>query len=240
MDVKSHMRAHELSEKWDASYERLENTLFFPSESVIRFVNKHVRRRTGINSYTRFFAKPPEVLEIGSGAGRHIAFLTKAGFRLTGVELSAVACEQARNLLTHEGVTPQSYTLLNASATDLPIADCKFDYAISVATLDSMPTETARAVIGEVCRTLKPGGLFYVDLIADDALRQGNIDASGDQVVMDAHENGTIQSYFNVDKIKDLFADFKVCEIYKIQMVSVDNTLQNSRFYVTFEKPNDL
>lgn len=239
MTVESQAQESDFTREWNDSYERFENTLFFPNESVIRFVNKHIRRRTGTDSYTHDFKTPPEMLEIGSGAGRHLVFLSKAGYRPTGVELSAVACEQARELLSHEGVAQDAYDILNISATDLPIADKRFDYAVSAATLDSMPTDTARAVIGEVHRTLKPGALFFVDLIADDALRTGKVAANGDQVVVETHEKGTIQSYFNLDKIKDLFAGFNIREIYKMQMVSVEDTIQNSRFYVTLEKPDD-
>ncbi len=236
MKVAPDVLTDDLAEKWDESYQRFENTLFFPSEGVIRFVNKHIRRRTGIDSYTHAFGAPPEVLEIGSGAGRHLVFLAKAGFRPTGVELSAVACEQARALLAYEDVKADACDILNISATDLPFEDDRFPYAVSSATLDSMPTTTARAVIAEVHRAVRPGGLFFVDLIADDALRLGAVDADGDQIVTETHESGTIQSYFNTDKITDLFTGFNIRDIYKMQMTTVDNEIRNSRFYATLEK----
>lgn len=224
-------------EKWDESYERYENTLFFPSEAIIRFVNKHIRRRIGVDTYTKNFEVPPSILEIGSGSGRHLVFLAQAGFRPTGVELSSIACDQARALLRHEGLAPDAYEIINGSATELPVADGSFDYAVSAATLDSMPTAKARSAIAEIHRALRPGALFFADLIADDVLRPGQVDENGDQLVTERHESGTVQSYFNKEKIDDLFEGFEIREIYKTLTASVDNKISNSRFYVTFEKP---
>lgn len=230
------MQMSDFAKEWDESYQRYENTLFFPSEAVVRFVNKHIRRRIGVNAYTRDFEVPPSVLEIGSGSGRHLVFLAQAGFRPTGVELSTVACQQARAFLKHEGVNPDAYEIINASATELPVADGSFDYAVSAATLDSMPSARARAVVTEVYRALKPGALFFADLIGDDALRPGEVDIDGDQIVTERHERGTVQSYFNLAKIDRIFEGFEIKEIHKNLIVSAENRIESSRFYVTLEK----
>lgn len=232
----SQVNVSDFAQEWNDSYQRHENTLFFPSEAVIRFVNKHIRRRIGVNGYTRKFEVPPSVLEIGSGSGRHLVFLAQAGFRPTGVELSSIACEQARALLKHEGVDPGAYEIINGSATELPFADGSFDYAVSAATLDSMPSATARTVIAEVHRALKPGALFFADLIGDDVLRPGEVDDDGDQIVTERHERGTVQSYFNISKIDRLFEGFERREIYKNLTASAENSIISSRFYVTLEK----
>ena len=223
--------------QWDESYHRFENTLFYPSEAVIRFVNKFIRRRIAFNSYSRTFSTPPRVLEIGAGSGRHMVYLAQSGFRPTGIELSSVACEQARALLIDSGVPDDAYDILNASATMVPFDSGTFDYALSVSTLDSMPTATARLVVNEVHRVLKPGALFFADVISDDFLRPGELDRDGDQLVSDMHEYGTIQSYYNEPKVRDVFSAFRIVDLYKVLTTTVTNEVRNSRLYLVMERP---
>ena len=37
--------------KWDSSYSRQENFLFFPKEEVIKFLNRFVRKKTEPNKF---------------------------------------------------------------------------------------------------------------------------------------------------------------------------------------------
>ena len=222
--------------KWDESYRRHENALFYPSEEIVRFVNRHIRRRIGPNDYSRPFNARPRFLDVGSGAGRHVFFLWENGFFPIGVELSSAACEQAKEFLSFKGVDVSEYEVINASATSLPIEDESIDYAISAATLDSMSTSDAFETVSEVFRVLKYSALFYVDLISNEFLRNGTFLNSSDQVVDEPHERGTIQSYYNAAKIEELFSAFNIRSIMKVVHQESDGTPQSARWHVVVEK----
>lgn len=46
---------------WEESYARQENHMFYPKEETVKFINRFIRKKTGINSYGEFL--------IGGGGG---------------------------------------------------------------------------------------------------------------------------------------------------------------------------
>lgn len=47
-----------LRDKWEESYRRKENFVFYPHEELIRFVSKYIRKRTGLAQWTDINALP--------------------------------------------------------------------------------------------------------------------------------------------------------------------------------------
>lgn len=219
---------------WDASYRRFENTLFYPSEGVVAFVNKNIRRRIGHNAFDKAFPVPPVVLDFGSGAGRHIRFLCDNGFFPIGVELSQEACSQARAMLEAAGVS--GFEIHNGDGLHLPLGDDFVDYAISVATFDSMPRSEAAVNAAEVYRTLKPGGLFYVDLISDTSARSGTLLGKGEFLVDEPHENGTVQLFYGKQDIDDVFSAFTPRSRRLHQVLDDCGKVISARWMCVFQK----
>lgn len=227
----------EFETAWDESYARKENTLFYPSEPVVRFVNKFIRRRVGPSTFSKEFEQPPVVVDIGSGAGRHMLFLIENGFFPIGVELSGVACQQAVALLTSKNIGPSSYEIVQSGADNLDLATDSIDFAVSAATFDSMPTATAIAAASEVLRILKPGGLFCVDVIGDEVERDGETVEPQELLVSEVHEFGTIQSHFSATKIDGVFGGFELLESLKIVTSDGAGTVLNARWHLVIRKP---
>lgn len=224
--------------QWDQSYLRYENTLFYPSEEVIRFVNRHIRRRLGYNSFTKEFHERPKVLDIGCGAGRHMAYLWENGFHPIGIELSTVACDQAAALMASKGATPAEYDIINISTDDATIADNSIDYAVSVSAIDSMPTASATEVAAKTLASLKPGALFYVDLISVDRMRDGVDIGDYDQTVNEQHEKGTVQSYYDEAKIRRVFSGFEVMRLETITRADHTGVVTDKRWHIVLRKPD--
>lgn len=223
--------------EWDQSYERYENTLFYPSEEVIRFVNRYIRRRLGPNAYSKQFVGRPKMLDIGCGAGRHLAFLWENGFHPIGIELSSVACEQAIALMESKGAARGDYEVINLSTGDSHVADNSIDYAVSVSAMDSMPTASAIDVAAKTLASLKPSGLFYVDLISVDRMRDGIDLGDYDQIVNEQHEKGTIQSYYDEPKIRRVFAGFEVVRLETITRADQTGQVTDKRWHIVLRKP---
>jgi len=91
-----------------------------------------------------------EVLDLGCGAGM-LALLKRKGVTLTGVDVSPECVLAARR---------NGYDIaLVANLTHLPFADASFDYVVSLDVLGHVGFEEKDAVLGEVKRVLRSGGV---------------------------------------------------------------------------------
>lgn len=225
-------------EKWDESYLRKGGHVFFPHEEIIRFFAKYIRKRTGVNEFENRidFSTAPKVLDVGCGMGRHMVFASQMGLDAYGVDLSSEAIRLAKNWFEEEGLGIPDGQAHNGSITELPWEDAFFDFAMSHGVLDSMYFDIARQGLAEVGRTLKPGGLFYCDLISGDDFKHAK-EYSGDEVVETKHENGTVQSYYNYGRIQELCQGlFDIKEAFLIRKEEVHSGVYISRWHLVLEK----
>ena len=96
--------------------------------------------------------KGPEVLEVGVGTGKNIAFFPD-GVKVTGADLTQGMLEQARN---RAAILKRDATLLLGDAQSLEFPDATFDTVIATFVFCSVadPVQGLR----EVSRVVKPGG----------------------------------------------------------------------------------
>jgi cyclopropane fatty-acyl-phospholipid synthase-like methyltransferase len=91
-----------------------------------------------------------EVLELGCGAGM-LALLKRKGVTLTGVDLSSECAIAARR---------NGYdATFSSRLSSLPFAEASFDYVVSLDVLGHIEMEEKDAVLAEVKRVLRPGGV---------------------------------------------------------------------------------
>jgi ubiquinone/menaquinone biosynthesis C-methylase UbiE len=189
-------------EAWDESYMRRENNVFSPSEEVVRFVARHLRRRIGLDEIVDVLpgAAGMRMLDVGCGIGRHLIYGQQMGLRMYGMDLSSEAVQVARQWLQRIQVEDVEHRAVVGDVRTLPWPDHYFDHALSDGVLDSMAFEIACAGVADLTRVLRPAGLFYCSLISGDqtGLEPG---FAGERVVHDQHERGTVQSYFDEGKI---------------------------------------
>jgi 2-polyprenyl-3-methyl-5-hydroxy-6-metoxy-1,4-benzoquinol methylase len=105
-----------------------------------------------------------EVLDVGCGAGLLCCHLASLGLKLTGSDASEEMLRRARRTAEQAGVQP---TLLKADAHQLPLPDTSFDAVVALGLLPWVQDEVA--VIAEMARVLRPGGLLI--LTADNRAR---------------------------------------------------------------------
>ncbi len=96
------------------------------------------------------------LLDVGCGGGLLAPHLAGRGYRHVGVDLGAAACRVSR---TH-GVEP-----LQADAARLPLRDASVDVVVAGEILEHVPD--LDAVVAEIGRVLRPGGLLVLDTLAD-------------------------------------------------------------------------
>jgi SAM-dependent methyltransferase len=195
-----------LTEAWNQSYNRRENFVFWPSDEMVRFVSRHLRRRVGIDEIVDVGPRVSDkinVLDIGCGIGRNLVFGHDMGLTMYGMDLSSVAVASARHWLSSRGDPNPADRIIQGDVTNLPWEDSFFDHGFSESVLDSMPFSIAKAGISEIARVLRPGGFFYCSLISgNETGRPANF--SGEVVVDTDHEKGTVQTFFNEQLIDRL------------------------------------
>jgi SAM-dependent methyltransferase len=115
------------------------------------------------------------VLDIGCGAGVPAdRLLVDAGFAVTGVDISLVQIERARELI------PQA-TFVCSDIVDFVLPPRSFDAVISFYALIHLPLGDQRELISRVFGALRPGGLFLAIVGHERRPRRGGIRARCDR-----------------------------------------------------------
>lgn len=221
--------------EWNQSYKNKDNFVFYPHEEVIRFVSKYIRKQVGINKVENISSLNTS-LDLGCGIGRHVIYLDYMGFDAYGMDLSEEAISFAAIWCKHLGKLHLMDRFCIGDISDMPYENEFFDFVISHGVLDSMPFELAKKAVIEVNRVVKKDGLFYLDLVSGDDFKHSR-EFRGEEIVAAKHEQGTIQSYFNWEKVKELLDGyFKIKEAILIERQSVIETSKNSRYHIIAAK----
>jgi SAM-dependent methyltransferase len=113
---------------------------------------------------------PPgaKVLDLCCGHGRHTIPLARAGYQVTGLDLSEVFLRLARQDAAAAGV---AVTWVQRDMRDIPFQD-EFDAIVNLFTAFGYFDDEAenQKVLEAVARALKPGGRFLIDTINRDWL----------------------------------------------------------------------
>jgi|SRR6266705_1659817 len=221
-------------EAWDESYTRRENHVFSPSEEVVRFVARHLRRRIGLDEIVDVLpgAAGMRVLDVGCGIGRHLIYGQQMGLSMYGIDLSSEAVRVAREWLQRIHVDDAEGRAVVGDVRALPWPDRHFDHALSDGVLDSMTFEIACAGVADLARVLKPAGLFYCSVISGD---QTGLEPAfaGERIIRDQHERGTVQSYFDEAKIaRMLGAPFVVDSIELVRHEDLTRQRHHGRWHM--------
>jgi|GEM_PF-441840 len=115
-----------------------------------------------------------DVLELGCGAGM-LALLKRKGVNLTGVDLSNECALAARR---------NGYdATFRSQLSSLPVADATFDYVVSLDVLGHVEAEEKDAVLAEVKRVLRPGGVTLHGIeCTDRSARKSYDEMSADEL----------------------------------------------------------
>lgn len=218
--------------QWDDSYTRGENFLIYPNEEVIRFCSRRIARYSpnGVVEYFGEFNNGSRVLDFGCGAGRHLKLLNDLGLLAFGTDISEKALSLAeQNFLTNDKIgSDRRVELSLVMDKTISYPDNYFDAAISCSVFDSMHFSTAQTLIEELARVLKPGAYCFIDLIAayDNRLPDG---FNGEVIVDTTHEFGTVQSYYDLNKIKSLCEpNFTIEDCYLVRHTSLNGGKMNA------------
>src|ERR1041385_170541 len=117
------------------------------------------------------------LLDAGCGGGRNLNWFLKNGFDVCGVDESPAAVAQARALAASPAPALTTNDFRVEPVEKMSFADEDFDAVISSAVLHFARDENHwRAMVDEMWRVLKPGGIFFARLAStigiEDRVRQ--------------------------------------------------------------------
>jgi len=228
---------------WEESYGRGENFIYYPKEEAVKFINRYIKKKISSSEFRDVLNMDGEQikgLDFGCGIGRITILMHEFDIDGYGIDISEVAISEAKNLskFFNYGLDKNFFVY---DGLKVPFDDNYFDFTISEAVFDSMPFELAKQLIKEVDRVTKK--YFYLSLIAAEStqiFKNSNLEESfnGELEVNETHEKGTIQCFYDFDKIEKLIEktsfNIKWCEQH-IQKNYIQDYM-HSRYYVVLEK----
>lgn len=226
-----------LKDKWEASYTRGENAVFYPKEEIVKFLNRFVRKKTDHDKFRDIidFSQEIKGLDYGCGTGRQTILLKEFGINAYGVDISQEAIERAKKLAAALGYKQMGRNFLIVDGFKIPFKNDFFDLTIASGVLDSLSFEIAKQIMKEIDRITK--GLVFVSLISGDDYKHDK-DFHGEELMRTQHENGTIQSYYSWEKIQTLVQGtrFKVNWCRLITEESVVSKYKSGRYFLVLKK----
>ena len=105
------------------------------------------------------------LLDAGCGAGRNLVYFLRNGFKVYGVDQSATAIVQAKSLATELLNDIESDQFRVENVDRMSFSNETFDVVLSSAVLHfANDEEHWQAMVSEMWRVLKPGGIFFARL----------------------------------------------------------------------------
>ncbi len=222
---------------WEQSYARNENYIFFPKEEVVKFLNRFVRKKIGLNQFIDKldFSQTVRGLDMGCGIGSNTLLMGEFGLEAYGVDISANAIHAAQEIARATNREHVASRFCVVEGDRMPFPDGYFDITICDSVLDSMSFSLAQQNTKEISRVTKKYA-FLTIISGDDSEHFREYD--GEEIVSGTHENGTVQSYFNFEKIKRLILDtnFKIVWCHLVQDLSLLDANVGSRYFLVLEK----
>ena len=159
------------------------------------------------------------ILDLGCGTGRHLAFLSQAGFEVTGFDSSKTALDLAKKWLKEEELDADIH--LGRMEETFPYPDGHFDAVISVQVIHHNLLRNIIVTVNEIERVLKTGGYLFITVPilgpkpenpADDWKLQ-QVEA-GTFIPQSGPESGIPHHYFTEEELHEVFRKFRILEMY--------------------------
>jgi SAM-dependent methyltransferase len=153
------------------------------------------------------------VLDFGSGSGRHVLYLARRGFSVYGFDNSPEGIALTETTLAEAGLRADLRLL--GMDEKLPYDDAFFDGVIAIQVIHHSKLLIIEAVVAEITRVLKQDGLLFVTVpsLQNQAEHFEQIEP-GTFVPLDGPEKGLPHHYFTPDELRVLFGDYNVTDVH--------------------------
>ncbi len=185
---------------WNELFEQGEFRWENPHESAVALVpilaERHARR----------------VLDLACGAGRHLVYLSRAGFQVYGADIAANGLESARQWLARERL---GANVAQSNMSTIPFVDESFDAVICICAIQHQMLPNLLKTVREVRRVLRYRGLFLATFPSrrDRRYGQGREVEPNTFLSVFRPDVGIPHHYSNLAEIEELLDGFAIMRI---------------------------
>jgi ubiquinone/menaquinone biosynthesis C-methylase UbiE len=171
-----------------------------PDETVVSFAGSLHRRRK------------EATLDLACGAGRHVVYLARQGFTVTGADISRTGLKMTRKKLEETRLTA---ALVRSAMNSLPFSDSSFDTVICTRAIYHQRLRGIQQTLSEIRRVLRKGGLIMIDFLS----KRTHSHAKGVEVEAETfietegHERGIVHHYTDREELQRLFIEFRIISV---------------------------
>lgn len=145
-----------------------------------------------------------DLLELGAGHGRDALYFAREGFTVQATDFSLVGLEQLQHTAHEQGVDQRVTTAVHDVREPLPLPDASVDAVFAHMLLCmALSTPEIHALVGEIRRVLRPGGVFTYTVRHFGDAHYGVGTAHGD----DIYEHGGFAVHFFPRVLVDALAE---------------------------------
>lgn len=149
------------------------------------------------------------VLDLGAGTGRHVIFLASNGFATYALDSAPEGLAQTQRWLGAVGL--QATLLEHDIYQPLPFADQFFDGIVSIQVIHHARLSQIEALIAELHRILKPGGLLLVTVAKAMNQAQDYQEIEPNTYLpLDGREAGLPHYFFTPEQLHQSFRQFTI------------------------------
>ncbi|MPZ66641.1 MAG: methyltransferase domain-containing protein [Pseudonocardiaceae bacterium] len=152
------------------------------------------------------------VLELGAGHGRDTLHFARAGMTVHATDFSLTGLEQLRAQADDTGLGERVRTVVHDARTPLPLADASADAAFAHMLLCmALSTTEIHALVGEIRRVLRPGGVFVYTVRHTGDAHYGTGTAHGDDIF---EHGGFAVHFFSRTLVDELATGWSLHEVH--------------------------
>ena len=122
-------------------------------ECVARWSQRRHRRSPLLAEWLKGLPADARLLDLGCGGGQDAGSLDQCGYRVVGLDRTNALLSAGRRRYP-------SLPLVRADLRQLPFQAMSFDGLWAAASLMHLPKADARRILIDLCRLVRPGGLF--------------------------------------------------------------------------------
>lgn len=156
-----------------------------------------------------------DVLELGAGHGRDTLYFARSGFTVHATDFSTTGLEQLRQAAEAGGFADRVNTVVQDVRQPLPLGDATVDAVFAHMLLCmALSTKEIHALVSEVRRVLRPGGMFVYTVRHTGDAHYGTGTAHGDDIY---EQGGFAVHFFDRHLVDDLATGWQLAEVHAFE-----------------------